>query len=194
MELINTNLEIIISVLTLMGILIKVGMWLYKKASIQLNSITKVHSQVEAIFKEITPNGGGSIKDKINVMSTEITENTKLTQQIFHRQRWIMDRRNEPIFETTQAGEYVWVNYPFAELVGREKEDIIGHNWKNVIHEDDRHRVISNWDSAVKDGRSYEDEYRIITPHGNVVTVRSEAVNNSGTGYVGYLERIDKKS
>jgi PAS domain S-box-containing protein len=188
------SLEIIIAILTIVGILIKVVMFLRKKITEQFSSITKVHSQVESIFKEITPNGGGSIKDKINLMSCEITENTKLTNKIFYRQRWIMDRRSEPIFEATSAGEYVWVNLPFIELVQRERDGLLGHNWKNIIHEDDRQRVISNWESSVKEGRAYEDEYRIVSPSGKITTVAASAINSNNSGYIGYLSIVDKKN
>lgn len=194
MEIISSNLQVIVSVLTIVGILIKIVLWLRKKIALRLESTSRVNSQVEAIFKEIIPNGGGSIKDKINVMSLEITENTKLTQQIFHRQRWIMDRREEPIFETTITGEYIWVNRPFSELVGRDRDELMGHNWKNSIHEEDRQRAISNWQSSVHEGRAYEDEYRIVTPQGKIKKVSATAVNSNGHGYVGYLEIIDKKS
>lgn len=188
------SLEIIICILTIMGIIIKVVMFLRKKITEQFNSISKVHSQVESIFKEITPNGGGSIKDKINFMSVEITENTKLTNKIFYRQRWIMDRRCEPIFEATDKGEYVWVNHQFVELAERERGELIGHNWKNIIHEDDRKRVISNWESSISEGRVYEDEYRIVSPSGKITTVIASAVNSNNSGYIGYMSIVDKKN
>ena len=104
------RLDVIIAILTIMGILYKFGRVCYVFLKNQLLSIKRVHDQVDTIFKEITPNGGGSIKDKINLISEQMKANTDMTEKIFLRQRWILDNREEPIFESTDDGRCVWVN------------------------------------------------------------------------------------
>jgi len=186
--MLNLTPEHIVSILTILGVLAKGGWWLFKFLRKQYDAISKVHQHVEVIFKEITPNGGGSIKDKVNSMSKEITQNTKLTEQIFYRQRWMMDHREEAIFEAENSGEVSWVNKPYCKLAGRDSNDLLGHNWKNTIHEEDRERVVTNWDSCVKDGRQFEDEYRIVIPDGRVIKVTCCANMVTPHGYLGSVQ------
>lgn len=184
----DINLEIIVSALTIIGILGKAGWWIFKFLKKQYENISKVHHQVEVIFKEITPNGGGSIKDKVNSMSREISSNTQMTEQIFYRQRWMMDHRQEAIFEAQNSGEISWVNKPYCKLSGRDSTDLLGHNWKNTIIEEDRERVVANWDSCVKDERRFEDEYRLIVSDGRVIRVSCSAELVKGHGYLGSIQ------
>jgi len=184
----SLNLETIVAILTITGILIKAGYFIFKWLKKQYQNITTVHQQIDKIFKEITPNGGGSIKDKINLMSKEITSNTEMTEQIFHRQRWIMENRDEAIFEAQPSGELSWVNKPYTKLTGRDSTSLVGHNWKNTVFEEDRERVIQNWQSSVNDRREFEDEYRIILPAGQIITVHSSATYVCGHGYIGSIQ------
>lgn len=184
----DINLEVIVSALTIIGILAKAGYLTFKFLKKQYENILRVHHQVEVIFKEITPNGGGSIKDKVNVMSKEISTNTQMTEQIFHRQRWMMDHRQEAVFEAQLTGEIAWVNKPYCKLSGRDSNELIGHNWKNTILEEDRERVISNWDSCVKDGRQFEDEYRLVIPDGRIIRVTCSASLVEKHGYLGSIQ------
>jgi PAS domain S-box-containing protein len=186
--MLNFNLETIVSILTISGILAKAGWWLFKFIKEQYTTIIRVHQQVDTIFKEITPNHGTSIKDKVNAMSKEITSNTQMTEQIFYRQRWMMDHRSEAIFEAENSGEISWVNKPYCKLTSRESADLLGHNWKNTIYEEDRERVVSNWDASVKDGRMFEDFYRIVIPDGRIINVTCSAAKVKGHGYLGSIQ------
>ena len=91
----------------------------------QYERITSLHNKVDVIFKEVTPNGGSSIKDKINSLSQQMTENTQMTEKIFHRQRWILDNRDEPIFESSEDGKCIWVNSSYMKLLKRDNNYFI---------------------------------------------------------------------
>ena len=170
------RLDVIIAILTIMGILYKFGRVCYVFLKNQLLSIKRVHDQVDTIFKEITPNGGGSIKDKINLISEQMKANTDMTEKIFLRQRWILDNREEPIFESTDDGRCVWVNKPYIKLVKQDVSYFLDNGWKNAIHEEDRERVVNLWNDCVKDGRMYEDEYRIVDANGKSIRVECVSV------------------
>lgn len=180
------SIEKIVSLLTVTGILIKVGCIVFRFCKKQYETVSTAHKQLNLIFKELTPNGGGSMKDKINHMSKEITTNTTMTEQIYYRQRWMLDHRTESIFEADKSGQIHWVNKPYCILTGRDSTDLLGHNWKNTVHEDDRERVVANWDACVKDERQFEDEYRMITPNGEVINVICSA-SRVGNGYIGNI-------
>ena len=156
----------------------------------QYERITSLHNKVDVIFKEVTPNGGCSIKDKINSLSQQMAENTQMTEKIFHRQRWILDNRDEPIFESSEDGKCIWVNSSYMKLLKRDNTYFIEHGWKNAIHESDRDRVVDNWNDCVKDGRMYEDDYKMVDVDGNIISVHCNAVKTHNNGYIGSLKVI----
>ena len=182
-----TRLDVIIAILTIMGILYKFGRVCYVFVKNQFLSIKRVHDQVDTIFKEITTNGGGSIKDKINLISDQMKVNTDMTEKIFLRQRWILDNREEPIFESADDGRCVWVNKPYIKLVKQDVSYFLDNGWKNAIHEEDRERVVNLWNDCVKDGRMYEDEYRIVDANGKSIRVECVSVKTDKHGYIGSL-------
>ena len=79
---------------------------LYKK----LKPYTTITDDIIKIRKELTSNGGQSLKDYVAQIKTDVQANTDLTKTIMCRQRWILDNRSEPIFETDEKGNFTWVN------------------------------------------------------------------------------------
>lgn len=160
--------------------------------------IEEIHSKVEKIFEEITPNHGSSIKDKINSLDQRMNKvdenliiNNKLTEKIFYRQRWILDNQSAAVFESDISGKCIWANVHYLKLVQRDLAFVLGNGWKNIIHPDDRERVIHNWDLCVQDGINVEDTYRVIDVEGKVYKVFCSATKTEGNGYIGSIKILD---
>jgi len=146
--------------------------------------------KIEIISKEFQPNHGSSLKDQLNRISVELQKNTELTEKISTRQKWIFDNRDMPIFESDNEGKCVWVNVSFLNLINRDMGYILGHGWKNIIAEEDRERVVKNWELCVKDGRDSEDTYHILDVKGNKIKVFTAACKTGKFGYVGAVKVI----
>ena len=144
--------------------------------------------KIEQISKEFKPNHGSSIKDILNKVQLDLSKNTELTEKISVRQKWILDNREMPIFESDEEGKCIWVNAAYLELIKRDMNFVIGNGWKNVIAPEDRARVTSNWESCVKDGRDSEDTYSIMDSDGNKHLVFTAACKTGKFGYVGALK------
>ncbi|HSL11018.1 MAG TPA: PAS domain-containing protein, partial [Actinomycetota bacterium] len=52
--------------------------------------------------------------------------------------------------------------------------------WRRQMHPDDRPRVLASWDDGRPGGSSFEDEYRIIRPDGEVRWIRDSSVRIDG--------------
>jgi len=189
-----SNIEDITKLVTLilggLGASYKLGKIVFIFIKKQYDRIISVNNKIDIIFKEVTPNGGGSIKDKINTLTDQMTFNTHMTEKIFYRQRWILDNREEPIFESSEDGKCIWVNSYYTKLLKRDAGYFMEHGWKNAIHESDRERVIQNWNDCIKDGRMYEDTYKIVDGEGKVIMVECSAVKTHNNGYIGNLKII----
>ena len=81
------------------------------------DDIKTLNTTVANISKELKPNGGSSLKDQV----TDLHKSTKI---ILNRQRWILENRDEPIFETDENGNFKWVNEAFIRLTDKLFKDL----------------------------------------------------------------------
>lgn len=145
----------------------------------------KTAIQVEKIFEELTPNGGTSVKDKIDKIDTSLT-------YVSERLRAYLADVSEAHFETDAQGNYIRVNRTYTRLVGREPSEVLGKGWHNCIYQDDRESVIQAWEDSIDDSRELVIRFRFETPSGEIVPVRGTSYKMiSDTGEViGFLGKI----
>jgi len=194
------NLQFILKLAAVSILLYKVIKYLYTKIKSgylsikkQYDELCKIHSMIPKIYSELTPNHGTSIKDKVDKIKEKVDENTKVTKQICLRQRWILDNREEPIFECDAEGKCTWVNEKYCQLTKFSPSNLLENGWKNVIHEDDREHVLDEWESALKDKRSSTCSFRIVDHDGVVYHVTSIATVTEDMGYIGSIRVLSKE-
>jgi PAS domain S-box-containing protein len=168
--------------------------WYYRRKE-HTKRQQEMADKINIIFSELTPNHGSSLKDKVNNIDEKLVENTVLTKDnsamlkvVTARQQWILDMQTSPIFESDCNGLCTWVNDAYIDIIKRSKEEILGHGWKNFIHEDDRERVVNEWDNAVAEQRSSQSSYRIVSKDGKIYEVECYAVKHKDNGYTGNLK------
>ena len=195
------NLQLIITSAAVITIAFKCITFVYTKIKkgylnikTEYDKICIIHTMIPSIYSELTPNHGSSIKDKIDKIDKKVDENTKVTNLICHRQRWILDNRSEPIFECDINGNCTWVNEKYCQLTKHNISHFIGNGWKSMIHEDDRERVIQEWESAVEDKRSSTCTYRIVDADGNIYHISVISTINDIYGYIGTITILNKES
>ena len=136
---------------------------IYKKAIKPMvraiSNLYKTMEKIDKIFDELTPNGGTSIKDKID----HIDINLSLFQQV---QEAMAADTKAALFRTDSLGNCVYVNRTYTRTVGLNVSEILGHGWQNAIAEEDREKVVAEWYKSVKENREYSQEFRFETPDG----------------------------
>lgn len=194
------DLQLIIASAAVIAIVYKIVKYIYTKIYniyLKLKSkyeeICKIHIMIPKIYSELSPNHGTSIKDKVDKIDKKVDENTKVTKQICLRQRWILDNRDEPIFECDVDGKCTWVNEKYCQLTKFSPSYLLDNGWKNVIHEDDRERVLVEWESALHDKRSSTCSYRIVDRDRVVYHVSSIATVTENFGYIGSIKVLSKE-
>lgn len=155
------------------------------------------YKELSDIKKELTPNGGTSIKDTVNKLAVSmdkvVTSVESLSVQgtrMELRQQNVLNSVTVPTFETDKNGECIFANKAYLELIGRSMEEIRGPSWVNMIHPDDRTKVKSEWESAVLEKRNFELTYRIVCREQMVYDVSCVAVPIVGNGYIGKFESV----
>ena len=147
--------------------------------------IAVLKTEVSNISKELKPNGGKSMKDQMNDLQLS-------TKTILYRQRWILDNREEPIFETDEKGNFTWANSALIRLTDRLFQDLENNNWINALCEKTRTEVNESWQTAIKNKRNFEHEIIIIDSKDRAFSAKCIAVRQEDGKYVGKLINIEQ--
>ncbi len=99
------------------------------------------------------------------------------------------------IFQANTEGAPVFVNRTLLTMTGASEREAYGLGASSIVHPEDRERVLRVWRDAVSRGSPCSDEYRLLTPAGRTVWVRSIGKplrDESGavTGFIGALVDI----
>jgi len=147
------------------------------------DDITHLKNEVALISNELKPNGGKSLKDQIS----DLQSSTKI---ILYRQRWILESREEPTFETDGKGNFTWANDAFIRLTDRLFKDLENNNWINALCEKTRDQVNERWQSAIENKRNFEHEIIIIDGKNRAFSVKCCAVRQNDGVYMGKLTNV----
>jgi PAS domain S-box-containing protein len=82
----------------------------------------------------------------------------------------------------------IYVNQKWCEMSGLTPEQSMRIGWLRAFHPEDRHRVFTEWEEAVRENRPYRSEYRFRRPDGEVIWIYGQAVAEYDDGQViGYI-------
>jgi two-component system, cell cycle sensor histidine kinase and response regulator CckA len=99
---------------------------------------------------------------------------------------------------TDRDGAITFLNQAWLDFRGRTLEEEAGWGWAAGLHPDDRERVCSEMESAIRDGQPYSVEYRIQNRHGEyrwLLDSASPLLDAEGRpdGYVGTAVDITER-
>jgi len=120
-----------------------------------IKRLKKSFEILEQLQSEFKPNGGTSLRDAINRIETRL-----LIEQ--HARRALSMALDAGVFETDSQGLCIWVNQCYSDLSGLSVEEAKNYGWVTGIYESDRERVVTEWDSAVRQKRMFSLEYSML--------------------------------
>ncbi len=102
------------------------------------------------------------------------------------------------IFHTDVQGCLLYANERWCEIAGLSLREAVGDGWTQIVHPQDRERVITTWSQALRTHLRFEVEYRYLTPQGKTVWLIGQALPVCGdggevTGYVGSITDITER-
>ncbi|HEY1662641.1 MAG TPA: PAS domain S-box protein [Verrucomicrobiae bacterium] len=102
------------------------------------------------------------------------------------------------IFLCDKKGDTVFVNDTWCTMTDYPAEYAYGKGWVQAVHPDDRERIASGWDEAVRNGVCSTTEFRFLRPDGEVIWVHGKAVQfknaeDKFTGYIGTVADITER-
>jgi len=171
----RTNLEILGIAISMAGgicatlawgwrFVIKPTIKFYKSQHVLLKS-------VEDIKKELTTNGGSSIKDTVNRIDRRQVMLDKRSKAIFYNVE-------NPILEVDESGNILWANSSFHEKMGTK--NLTGLDWVSYIDEPQRENFIREFESCSEKLRELKFE---------TLSTKGEKIK-----YVGFPYRENEKN
>ncbi len=99
------------------------------------------------------------------------------------------------VFQTDIAGQCLYTNTCWQKITGLTLTESLGDGWTEALHPDDRAAVCQAWQESVCTGQDFLQEFRFLTPQGEIKWVRARAaviLSTTGeiVGYVGTDEDI----
>jgi len=177
------SLEIVGIVLSLAGGLCASLAWGWKyiiKPTIRLykNQQTLV-SSVEDIKKELTTNGGSSIKDTVNRIDRRQVMLDKRSKAIFYN-------IEKAILEVDEGGNILWANEQFHNVMGTK--NLKGLDWVSYIDEPQRENFLREFESCSEKLR--ELKFETVSTEGKRIKYTGFPYrdNDRNFGFLIYLE------
>ena len=110
---------------------------------------------VEEIKKELTTNGGSSLKDAIIDMKDTVHRIDRRQKIIEQRTKAALHYSNEALFETDIAGRLIWSNAHFCKYVKDNPSNMTGFDWLSMIKENERDELLQEFLSCIKMNRKF---------------------------------------
>ena len=175
--------ESLAMVSTLAGIVTSISIFLWKKLlkpAIQLmDDHEEIKKSIDTIKNEVTPNGGGSMKDAVNCLK-DTCQRIEITQKVLdQRSKAALHYTARPLFETDSFGRVTWSNQSFRDLTN-DDDFSEGLDWISIIDEDSREEFLKEFNSCIDMCRR--------------VDIETESVNGQKIHFLGYPYRISEKS
>lgn len=83
-----------------------------------------------------------------------------------NRFKFLLNSIPQQVWTATHDGALNYLNEKVCNDFGYENEEIIGHGWQKFIHADDLPAALGNWEDALKNGKEYLVEFRLLFSDG----------------------------
>lgn len=152
------------------------------------SGISNLDNRIKNVEYEISPNGGGSMKDSLKIIKAEI-------EAMF----WLNPK---PSFRTTSKGLNIQVNEAYCHLCGTSSEELLRLNWKNYVEDENQlDDYLRRWEDTTSTFSQFAGKLKFKNAQGNsmgewLVKVRPLGPIEGGKEYLwhGTVYPFDAKS
>lgn len=120
-----------------------------------LNNQDVFAQSIESIRKELSTNGGNSLKDSV-IDLKNTCKRIEITQKVMEqRTRAALHYSNVALFETDNQGRLIWTNNRFYELTSNSITSVDGYDWISYIEEQEREEFLQEFKSCLNMNRKF---------------------------------------
>lgn len=153
-----------VALITVLGALYTTAMTLYRNIVQPIRQSVENQGElvvkVDWIKKELSPNGGTTLKDKVNELSSTCERIESRQIILDQRSKAIFHNYDGPVFETDELGHLVWANAAFYKRMEEHgfRHEISGLDWICYIDEKDREQFLKELVSCLETARELKVE------------------------------------
>lgn len=157
MDMINPqNIAILISIVGSVGTFIGLVWAKIIKPTIKiLQNQDRFNKSIEDIKKELSTNGGNSLKDTIIELKNTCKRIENVQKVMEQRTKAALHYSNVALFETDESGRLTWTNNKFYELTSTSVNSVDGYDWLTYIGEEDRKNFLNEFRSCLSMNRKF---------------------------------------
>jgi PAS domain S-box-containing protein len=108
-------------------------------------------------------------------LEARIAERTSALSRQEQLYRALSEQAPEVVWNTDAAGDIVYLNRAWYDLVGGEPRDWMGRGWLRRVHPDDADEVQRNWEQSRRSLQAYSGTRRILAADGTYHTMSYKA-------------------
>jgi len=120
-----------------------------------MNNQEFVGKAINDIKKELTTNGGNSLKDAIIDLRTTCHRMETRQKIIEQRTKAALHYSRISLFETDSGGRIVWMNENFCKLTANKLQNAEGYDWLSYIDEEERDDFFHEFKSCLELNRKF---------------------------------------
>jgi PAS domain-containing protein len=150
--------------------------------------VSNIDVRLQNVEYEISPNGGGSMRDSVKIIKAEI-------EAMF----WLNPK---PSFRVTSKGLNIMVNEAYCNLCATSSEELLRLNWKNFM--EDEHQLddyMRRWEDSTDVFSQFSGKLKFKNSKGEymgewIIKVRPLGAIDSGNDFLwhGTIYPFDQKS
>jgi len=138
------------------------------------------------------------LANSVNSMLDSLEHSMEKERESEERYRGLTNISPVGIFRTDKNGTNTYVNPMMGKITGLSYEEAMGEGWLKVVHPEDKERISSGWQAAIRQQSPSYTDYRIIRPDGTIAWVLGQAIpeinaENQVVGYVGTITDITER-
>lgn len=114
-----------------------------------------LNKSIETIKKELTTNGGNSIKDTIIDLKSTCYRIENRQRVIEQRTKAALHYNDAALFETDEQGRLTWTNSNFYDLTRDSVSSVEGYDWITYIKEEERDDFFDEFQSCLNMNRKF---------------------------------------
>ncbi len=178
-EWVNSTSALATGVTVLAGSFVTVFRFAQKGFAAVVNVGTRLDDmtvKIDQVVKEVTTNGGGSIKDAVLRLEEAQNKTQSATTRIEATQTAAMQLTGKAFWRSNPEGACTFASVNLSRLTGATPEQMQGAGWVSYVKKEDRASVKTEWDNAVKDQREFHMKYAYVHSDGQLVHVVGHAV------------------
>ncbi len=167
----SITVEEVLTLVPLIGVLGSAVVFLWKIFKI----ISKAESRqlelkesIETIKKEVTCNGGASIKDVVIKLDKTCSRMETRQKVIDQRSKAALHYQDRCLFETDRKGNLIWANEAFYQHTVDCGDISGGLDWITLVHEDDREEFLVELNSCLDISRRLDIQVRCSTEDNDI--------------------------